>query len=61
MTNNNLSWPAGVRATQLKSARLPQVETLACVLTLDNSASVTWVARTPAGHDNFGCGVEIAS
>jgi hypothetical protein len=40
-----------VRATQLQSARLAHVETLACVLSFEIKQGVTWVARTPAGHD----------
>jgi hypothetical protein len=59
MMKNNLSWPAGVRAAQFKSAPAVKTETPACVSPFEIQEDVTWVARTPAGHDNFGIEIEL--
>ncbi len=50
-----LSWPAGVWAIQLKSCDVG-AEASAGTFAFDTCADVTWVARTPAGHDSGAVG-----
>jgi hypothetical protein len=44
-----LSWPAGVRATQVTT--YSNVEELVCAELFGSENVPNWVARTPAGHD----------